>query len=282
MVNYISLEDMSADLGIYEYEIRTGIPSDVAGFVVGEVLTGGTSGKTIVVNRIVDNKKYFCISPSGKMALQELLTGDIGSFTATLLFSDAYSLQEFIERIQSIVEKRTKRKILQTGESFSHPVMTKDGKNNYLTPSEKLPIISITSVTINDETYDGVEGEDFFVNKATGVWNFPSTVNPRIWGYSYQSGRGYKTTKRNIRRGNMVLVFIWGDADITYATIDPSIKAIMSHGVRKIYDRWYAENIAPAMSSINPAQFALTFNFEMLFDEDMKEMLQYETRWLLK
>jgi len=282
MVNYISLEDMSADLGIYEYEIRLGSLSNADGYEVGETLTGGTSGETMVVNRIVSTTKIFCASVSGKMTLSEELTGGNNSYTSNLLFSDAYSLQSFIERVQNIIEKRTKKKLLQTGESYSHAVTTNKITSNYTTPSTKLPIISITSVTINDSLYDGVEGTDYYVNKGTGVWNFPSLFkfSGTIGGYTY-TGRA-STTKSMKRRGNMVLVFTWGDASITYETLDPSIKQIVSHGVRKIYDRWFAENIAPAMSSINPAQFGLTFNFEELFDDTMKEMLQYETRWLLR
>lgn len=266
MVNYISLDELSQDLGIYDYEIRITVPSNTAGYEVGETLTGGTSNKTCIINRIVNNARYFVRAISGKMTIGELLTGGTNSYTSNLLLSDGIALQNFIERVQDIVERQTKRMVLNTGTQDTVKITTKKNKTTYLTPTKMLPIMTVDSIVWNSEAYTGTEDEDFYVRKDRGIWDFPA------------SDIGKKST----RTGNLELTFTWGNASATYETVDPALKQILAYGISKIYNRWIAANTAPGVTSISPGQFSLTFNFENLFDDDMKELLAYQTRWLLR
>lgn len=268
MVNYLSLPDLSQDLGIYEYEIRTTIPSNDDGYVVGETLTGGTSAKACEVGRVLTNSRYFVHTVTGKQILGETFTGDQNTYTSKLLLSDAIALQNFIERVQDIVERRTKRQILNTGTQNTVKITSKKNKNTYLTPTAMLPIITVDSITYNGQAYTGTEDSDYYVRKDRGIWDFPAGD---IGG-----------TQTSTRTGNLELTFTWGNASVTYETVDPAMKHIVSYGVSKIYNRWIAANTAPGMTSISPGQFALTFNFENLFDDDMKEMVNDQTRWLLR
>ena len=49
--------------------------------------------------------------------------------------------------------------------------------------------------------------------------------------------------------------------------------------VQYMYAKWYRTVIANGASSVNPGSFAMSFQNEELFTEDMKKRLSYKAKW---
>lgn len=259
-MSYITIQDLSDDLGIYEYQIRTTYGD--TSFNSGTTLTGSLSGETMTVVRAEEAGSYFVNQISGLPTLGETLT-DSGSNTATLINSDYNALDRFIKRSQGIIEDLTNKKILNTGTQITDSFTTSINKNTFLL--SKLPVISIDAITLNNNAFTGDEDSSYYVNNKNGVISFTSTTV--ITEATY--------------RPNLDIQYTYGDASATIADVPYAIVQVLVSSIMKMYDKWIATITAPGATSINPAGFAMTFKQEDLLSESDRSILLTHRRMLL-
>jgi len=259
-MSYITLDDLSNDLGIYEYQIRTTYGDTV--FDTGSTLTGDASGETMVVIRAEESGNYFVNDISGIPTLGEELT-DTDDNTVTLINSDMNALQKFINRAQDIIEGYTRNKILNTGTQRTDSFVTRQGKASFLL--RRHPIISVDTITLNNNVFTGVLNTSYYVNNANGIVSFTNTA--------ILSDAPYKP--------NLYITYTHGIATATISDVPPALVQVLVMLVTYMFDRWIQVITAPGATSINPAGFAMTFKQGELLTEDVKNILSTYAKWLL-
>lgn len=260
-MSYIALNDMINDLGMFEFEIYVTTPSNNTGYSVADTLTGNTSSATMVVSRVISATRYAVNTVSAEFTLGETITN--GSVTAKLLTSDANFVQKAINRAVATYEDITNDEALNTSTTVTQTFRTKVGTHEVFL--DFTPVISITSITIGGDAYTGTEGvdEEYVVNKHAGIINFHT---------------GDISVDSDVE--NLSITYTYGDASISVSNLSASTKSIIVDMVQYMYAKWYRTVIANGASSVNPGSFAMSFQNEELFTEDMKKRLAYKTKWL--
>lgn len=260
MTNYITIANLSNDLGIYEFEVRL---VNVTGgdFAVGNTLTGGTSSETMVISRIVSNERFYVNQVSDTFTLGETVTS--GSVSGKLVNSDHNAVNEFIKRVQSIIEKRIHKSLIQTNTQVTEYRTTKRRRSAF--NLRNYPVISVDSVTLDDVVFTG----SYNLIAKSGVVDFKD--NDSI-------------LRKARYNGNLKIVYTWGygtDVNTIVSNLDPSIIAILVKGVMFLYGKWVEFLHGPNASNVSIGPFSMSFKESDIISPEMMKLLAYEKRILI-
>ena len=260
MTNYITITELANDLGIYEFEVRL---VNVSGgdFAVGNTLTGGTSSETMVISRKISNERFYVNQVSGEFTLGETVTS--GSVSGKIVNSDHNAVNSFIKRVQSIIEKRIRKSLIQTNTQVTEYRTTKTRRSAF--NLRNYPVVSIDSVTINGDTFDG----SYNTILRSGVIDFKES--PTIM----QKAR---------YNGNLKIVYTWGygtNVNTIVSNLDPSVIAILVKGVMYLYGKWVEFLHGPNASNVSIGSFSMSFKESDIISPEMIKLLEYETRILI-
>jgi len=260
MTNYITITELANDLGIVEFEVRL---VNVSGgdFAVGNTLTGGTSGATMVISRKVSNTRFYVNQVSAQPTLGETLS--VGGVSGKLVNHDYNAVNEFIKRVQSIIEQRIHKKLLQTNTQVTEYRTTKRRRSAF--NLRNYPVVSVDSVTLDDINFTG----DYQLIAKSGVVDFKD--NDSI-------------LRKARYNGNLNIVYTWGywtDVNTIVSNLDPSIIAILVKGVQYLYGKWIEFLHGPNAANVSIGSFSISFKDSDIISPEMMKLLQYETRILI-